>query len=225
MGGCMEQRDGEAVNAIARKLSLWWLHRKANSALIFKRPAQAVAAYREMTAIEPGNEFARIMLGNLLSDMGDHAGAAAELKRLTEISPKNGDAWFNLGYLYDKTDQIEEAERCFRRAVELKPTLDRAWYGLGLVLIRDGRLDAAVEALKQNIKLQPFSPYGYYQLGMTLHHLGRTEEAWKVHGQLAGFEPKFSATLKRDIEQTPSRSLSRPNDNSLPKEETTADAA
>lgn len=225
MGGCMEQRDGEAVNPVVRKLTLWWLHRRANTALIFKRTAQAIDAYRDMTAIEPGNEFARIMLGNLLSEMGDYAGAAAELKRLTELNPKNADAWFNLGYLYDKTDQIGDAERYFRRAVELKPSLDRAWYGLGLVLIRDGRLEAAVDALKQNIKLQPFSPYGYYQLGMTYHHLGRSEEAWKVHARLAGFEPKFSATLKRDIEQTPSRSLPRSNDNSLPKEETAADAA
>jgi hypothetical protein len=39
---------------------------------------------------------------------------------------------------------------------------------------------------------------------MTYHHLGRDEEARRVEEKLRGFEPKFAATLKRDIEQTPS---------------------
>ena len=59
---------------------------------------------------------------------------------------------------------------------------------------------------------------------MTYHHLGRSEDAWKVHEQLTGFEPKFSATLKRDLERTPSRSLSMTSNNSQPKEEITAQA-
>ena len=70
------------------------------------------------------------------------------------------------------------------------------------MLIRDGRLEEAVTALKRTIKLQPFSPYGYFQLGMTYHHLGRSKDAWRLHEQLEGFEPKFSATLKRDLERT-----------------------
>ena len=82
------------------------------------------------------------------------------------------------------------------------PSLDRAWYGLGLVLIRQGRLQEAIVTLQRNIKLQPFSPYGYYQLGMTYHHLGRSVEAWKMYEKLTQFEPKYAATLKRDLEQT-----------------------
>ncbi len=212
------------MSSIATKLTVWWLNRRANAALIFKRNQQAIEAYREMVAIDPGNQFALLMIGNLLAESGDHAKAVDVLKRLTALNPEHADGWFNLGFLLDKTDQLAEAERCFRRAVELKPSLDRAWYGLGLVLIREERLDEAVDALKQNIKLQPFSPYGYYQLGMTYHHLGRSEDAWKVHEQLTGFEPKFSATLKRDLERTPSRSISVVSSNPQPKEEITTQA-
>jgi tetratricopeptide (TPR) repeat protein len=206
------------------KVHLWWLNRRANTALVFKRIPQAIAAYREMLAIDPKYDYARIVLANLLAEAGDHAGAARELERLVQSSPTNADGWFNLGFLHDKADRTAEAERCFRRAVELKPTLDRAWYGLGLVLIRNGRLEEAVDALKQNITLQPFNPYGYYQLGMTYHHLGRSDEAWKVHEQLSGFEPKFSATLKRDLERTVSRASLNSNSTFETKEETTAEA-
>ncbi len=213
------------MSALARTLALWWLNRRANTALIFKRAERAVAAYREMLAVDPRYDYARIMLGNLLSESGDVAGATVELEKLTEVSPDNADGWFNLGFLHDKADRLGDAERCFRRAVALKPMLDRAWYGLGLVLIRDGRLEDAVEALKTNIRLQPFNPYGYYQLGMTYHHLGRTDEAWKVHERLAGFEPKFSATLKRDIERTSPRSGPSPHNDSHQKEDAAAEAA
>jgi tetratricopeptide (TPR) repeat protein len=212
------------MSSIATKLSIWWLNRQAHTALIFKRSEQAIEIYRRMLVLDPSYDEARIMLGNLLADAGDWAGAAQELERLAQVNPDNADGWFNLGFVHDKTDSIAEAERCFRRAVQLRPTHDRAWYGLGLVLIRAGRLEDAVEALKQNIKLQPLSPYGYYQLGMTYHHLGRSDEAAKVVEQLSGFEPKFTATLKRDLERTPSRSKSGPESSSQPKEENTAEA-
>lgn len=221
----MERRDGEAVKPLSTRLAIWWLNRRANTALIFKRTPQAIEAYRAMLRVDPGYDLARIMLANLLAESGDERGASEELERLTQLSPSNADGWFNLGFLHDKADRLGDAERCFRRAVQLKPTLDRAWYGLGLVLIRDGRLEEAVDALKQNVKLQPFNPYGYYQLGMTYHHLGRDDEAWKVHAQLTGFEPSFSATLKRDLEQTQPRSAARSNRDSQPKEETTAAAS
>jgi tetratricopeptide (TPR) repeat protein len=212
------------MTTLVGKLTLWWLNRRANAALIFKRREQAIEAYREMIAVDPSYDFARLMLGNLLAEAGDAAGAVSELERLVQRSPKHADGWFNLGFLHDKADNLAEAERCFGRAVQLKPTLDRAWYGLGLVLIREGRLEEAVEALKQNVKVQPFNPYGYYQLGMTYHHLGRSDEAWKVHKQLSGFEPKFSATLKRDLEQTPSRAQPIPVPTVPPKEESAAEA-
>ena len=212
------------MNGLARTLKLWWLQRRANTALFFKRTPEAVRAFREMLEVDPRNELAGLMLGNVLAEAGDRAGAVAQLEQITATNPSHADAWFNLGFLHDQEDRLADAERCFRRAVELRPSLDRAWYGLGLVLIRDGRLTEAVDALKQTIKLQPFSPYGYYQLGLTYHHLGRSEDAWRVHKQLTGFEPKFSATLKRDIERTVPQAVPAINPSAQIKEEKTADA-
>ena len=76
--------------------------------------------------------------------------------------------------------------------------------GWGWYLYGKGRLQEAIVTLQRNIKLQPFSPYGYYQLGMTYHHLGRSVEAWKMYEKLTQFEPKYAATLKRDLNR-PSR--------------------
>jgi tetratricopeptide (TPR) repeat protein len=95
-----------------------------------------------------------------------------------------------------------------REAARVNPRHDRAWYGLALVLIRKGALAQAVDALEQNIALQPLSPYGFYQLGMTFHHLGRADQAQRMVDRLRQFEPKYAATLERDIQRTVPQCLS-----------------
>jgi tetratricopeptide (TPR) repeat protein len=193
------------VNAVERWLARWWINQRANVAVLFKRNRAAIGCYRALVALEPADEVARSTLGNLLMETGDPLGAAEAFEKLLAINPGNAEAWFNLGYVYEQLERLADAEHCFRRAVALQPSIDRAWYGLGLVLIRGGRLREAIEALKKNVKLQPFSPYGFYQLAMTHHHLGEAEEARRIHDHLKTFEPRYAATLKRDMENTPPR--------------------
>jgi tetratricopeptide (TPR) repeat protein len=189
----------------ASLLMRWWLAAMASVAVFIGAKKRALELYAEIVALDPANLDARATLGNLHAERGDCAAAVAEFEQLVRAHPDHADSWFNLGFLYEQEERLDDAEGCFRRACQLNPQHDRAWYGLGLALIRCGRLGEAVDALKANIKLQPFSPYGYYQLAMTQHHLGSSGEAWRVYEQLKGFEPRYAATLKRDIESTPSR--------------------
>jgi tetratricopeptide (TPR) repeat protein len=212
-----------SMSFIARAITKWWFKRRANVAELLKRDEQAVDAYRAILRIDPADEYARSVLGNLYARIGDRPAAIGEFQELVARHPQHADGWFNLGFIHDQRDELPDAERCFRKALELQPALDRAWYGLGLVLIRQGRLEEAVAALKRNTKLQPFSPYGYYQLGMTYHHLGRKVDAWKMYEQLTQFEPKYAATLKRDLEQTVPQAVSIRND-SQPTEDNSAEA-
>jgi len=207
------------MTAIARLITRIQLRCLAYAAVLFERTPEAIGVYRKLIALAPHDAVARAALGNLYAESGDLTAAVHEFEQLVDIDPLAADAWFNLGFLHDKSEELGAAERCFRKAVELKPSLDRAWYGLGLVLIRDGRLEQAIEALKRTIKLQPFSPYGYYQLAMTYHHLGRGDLAWKLYEQLADFEPKYSAGLKRDLQQTPPRAVARDRDQGLVSKE------
>lgn len=198
-----------SVSVLTRFAIKWWLKRRANFALMLNRNAEATLALRKMLRVDPANVYARSALGNLYARTGDPSTAISEFRELVALHPKHAESWFNLGFLHDQRNELAEGERCFRRAVELAPALDRAWYGLGLVLIREGRLEEAIVTLQRNIKLQPFSPYGYYQLGMTYHHLGRSKEAWKIYEKLTQFEPKYAATLKRDLEQTKPQAVSK----------------
>jgi tetratricopeptide (TPR) repeat protein len=190
-------------------LGLWFdkllLKQRAFGALVFGRRKRALAAYEDITRLDPKDGLAWSTVGNMRMELGDAAGATDAFLRLLEAHPNDADSWFNLGYIYEQREQLGEAERCFRRALDLNDKLDRAWYGLGLALIRLDRLREAIDALQKNIKLQPFSPYGYYQLAMTLHHLGESDDAWRTYEQLKTFEPRYAATLKKDMESTRAR--------------------
>lgn len=191
------------MSAAGNWFAAFWLRQQIWVAVLLGRRRRSVELMRELLRVVPDDAESRNALGNLLVEIGEPAAAVGQFVQLVERRPDNAEAWFNLGYIHESRDDLANAERCFRRALALNAKIDRAWYGLGLTLIRAGRLDEAVEAMTKNIELQPFSPYGYYQLGMTYHHLGRRDEALRVEERLRGFEPKFAATLKRDIEQTP----------------------
>jgi Flp pilus assembly protein TadD len=203
-----------------------WLRMTAFAALLLGMKRRALEAYEQMARLDPKDIVAWATVGNMRMESGDSAGAVDAFLHLLEVRPGHADSWFNLGYIYEQRNDEADAERCFRRAVELSPNHDRAWYGLGLVLIRGGRLTEAIDSLKQNIKLQPFSPYGYYQIAMTYHHLGDSGEAWRNYEKLKNFEPRYAATLKRDIEQTRpqlrSGQPSSPSDSLSTKEAITA---
>lgn len=191
------------MNLLAGMLHRWWLGSQAAVALIFGAKASACALYERIVLLYPGDTKALSSVGNLRMQAGDSAGAVEIFSDLVRRQPDDANAWFNLGYVHEKRDELEPAEHCMREAMRANAKHDRAWYGLALVLIRKGELAAAVSALEQNILLQPMSPYGYYQLGMTLHHLGRVDESRRIAERLRQFEPKYAATLERDIARTP----------------------
>lgn len=199
------------MNRFQRTLLRWWLNVRANAAMLLGAQSVAQSLYERMVELDPTDAVALSSLGNLRMDAGDSLGAASAFVDLVECCPDNADGWFNLGFIYEQREDLVAAERCFREAVRLDRKLDRAWYGLALVLIRTHRLVEAVDALRTNIKLQPMSPYGYYQLGMTQHHLGNTSEAQRIVEELRHFEPRYAATLARDIEQTPPLTANYPS--------------
>ena len=186
-------------------LSKWWMSGLAATAIVLGRKRRALELYERIVELVPRDSDARSTVGNLKMELGDRRGAIDAFEELLARDARNAGAWFNLGYLYDHGEENAQAERCFKAAVEFDAKLDRAWYGLGLVLIREGRLHEAIAALKRTTKLQPFSPYGFYQLAMTHWHLGESENAWSIQRELSRFEPRFAATLKRDLEHAAPR--------------------
>ena len=192
----------KTLNPLVRWAIRLCLNAQASIALIAGRRLAAARMFEQMIELNPDDAAALSSLGNLRMQAGDSVAAIRALTELSGRRPLDANAWFNLGFVHEKRDELADAERCMREAVRLNARHDRAWYGLALVLIRNGELAPAAAALEHNIALQPLSPYGFYQLGLTYHHLGRADKAQRMVDRLRQFEPKYAATLERDILRT-----------------------
>lgn len=190
------------MDFMTRLATRWWHGSIAAVGILFGAKRHALNRYLAILESDPNSAVAWATVGNLLMELGERDAALDAFRQLVARHPRNAEAWFNLGYILEQGDDLADAEKSFRHAVDFKPSIDRAWYGLGLVLVRAGRLQEAVPVFRKTIELQHFSPYGYYQLGMTLHHLGQPAEARRIVDELRKFEPRYAATLERDISQT-----------------------
>jgi tetratricopeptide (TPR) repeat protein len=128
------------------------------------RPADAVAAYEEMTRVAPDRPDAWLALGGLYADQGDLKKSEAAYAKVTELDPSSAyQTFYNLGVLIaNRTNRGEtdtrRAVEAFRKAVEIKPDYAAAHKQLGLLLIETGDRPAAARALEQYLAHQPNAP-------------------------------------------------------------------
>src|SRR5688572_6527020 len=111
------------------------------------RHAEAEAACRRIVEAFPSNANAHHLLGVLLGERGETAGAIASLERAVRFAPKDAGAWMNLGVVTMKVD-ASRAEACFRRVVQLAPTAIAARGNLATLFHEAGRYDDAQEQLE-----------------------------------------------------------------------------
>lgn len=91
---------------------------------------EAMRAYGEALARDPGHARANINLGRLLHEAGDVAGAADRYRRAMATEPENAVAAYNLGVALEDRGDVEEAIGLYRRAVRLAPDHADAHYNL-----------------------------------------------------------------------------------------------
>jgi len=65
---------------------------------------------------------ARLLLGSILAQSGDLAGAEAEYTRVTQLDGQNAEAHFQLGELYDKNGDTVKARAEWRKTIRIDPT-------------------------------------------------------------------------------------------------------
>jgi tetratricopeptide (TPR) repeat protein len=88
-----------------------------------QRYRAAVAPAREYLREHPNAWRLRLVLANLLSGLGDYAGAVGELEQVVTLEPDHVLGHYALGVLYrDRLHEPERADQAFRTYLELDPT-------------------------------------------------------------------------------------------------------
>jgi protein O-GlcNAc transferase len=154
------------------------------------RWAEAESAYRQLLAIDPGNEGAGQMLAFIEHRSGRSDQAEARLRGLIASQPGNAGHYNALGSIL-ADGRTDEAVDVFRIASSLEPQNPQILHNLGTTLMRGGRPGEAVEAFQRALQLRDDLPPVYGGLGNALRALGRTAEAVSAYRRAVsmGYRP------------------------------------
>ena len=130
--------------------------------------ATAIAEYQKALAIDPDDTTAHNNLANVLSVVGDFAGASAQYEWLLNHNSAGADpvaAMTNYGLLLGQEavrrhdpKMSDGAHRLLEEAIATRPDYARAHYILGIWNLAFGSRDAAIRQFKIALQLHPDSP-------------------------------------------------------------------
>lgn len=121
------------------------------------RWAEAVEAYRRVTALDPGYAAAWNNLGLLHHRMGEYAQAKELYARALAADPVCVEAAYNLGALQDDLGDPRAALFWYRRALAVRPDYADAHFNLASALERLGQAEEARRHWSRYLELDPES--------------------------------------------------------------------
>lgn len=115
----------------------------------------AEKALRACLAVAPAFGPALSLMGDLLFDKRDLAGALDCFVASVRLRPDDGRLWNNIAITQLGLGHFEEAEAAARRARTLEPESAIAWLNLGRALAARTRRDEALGAVQESLRLDP----------------------------------------------------------------------
>ena len=153
--------------------------------------ADAIAAFREATQLNPQLAPAHYNLGLALRQTGELQAAADAFYQATQADPDFALAFANLGAALLEGNNLEQAQAYLSKAIELDPNLGVAYYNYGLVLSEQGKLENAIAAFQQAMQLSQNAPEPAYHLGMIYWQQGEIEAAKKLLQRAIKISPQY----------------------------------
>lgn len=150
---------------------------------------------RRALASAPSYADARLALGNLELDSGEHEAARQAFEAVATARPERMEAWTGLGLARQAAGDVEGAVDALRRACAASPSSALAQFNLAVALQQARRYDEAREAYRNSLALDPASPEALHNYGLLLSELGQEELAlgsWRAAiAANRAFEPAY----------------------------------
>ena len=140
------------------------------------KPEEAIAAYRQASALRPQDPEPHLAAGSLLEKENKFSDAETEYKQALALDPTS-DALAGLATLYMRGHRFVEAEEYLRKLVAAQPGNAAAHVQLGRVLAAEGKNDVAVVELEVGVKLAPADASVQRDLADTYLAAGKNEQA------------------------------------------------
>ncbi|HAA92407.1 MAG: hypothetical protein CMM48_17695 [Rhodospirillaceae bacterium] len=150
---------------------------------------RAAGLYRNVLAHVPDNPDALHLLGVVILQQGDPAGAIESIERSLAADSENPQALDHLATALQELGRFEEAATALEKALEMVPEFAEAWFNLGNARESFGEFSGAIEAYQKAISLEPEFVEAHANLGSAYVEDRRFEDALLALEQALTLEP------------------------------------
>ena len=141
---------------------------QANLLMHARRPAEAIALYRQALRVAPDAALIHYNLGNALAASGALADAIAAYRRALRLEPGFPAAHANLGNALWDSSQLEAAITHVQQAIALDPAFAGSYVNLGKMLCVLGLVAEGLNYLQRGVQLAPGNAEAWFTLGHAL---------------------------------------------------------
>jgi tetratricopeptide (TPR) repeat protein len=139
------------------------------------RKQEGLAMLQDLAHRFPGDALARLGLGMMLTNLGDHSGAQRELRQAIRHNPFLPDAYRALGVALHKEGRVRPAIRALETCLECEDSFE-AHLLLADMLSCEGEHEHAIEHYDVAVEMQPEHAIAHCGLGASLLLTGDVEE-------------------------------------------------
>lgn len=140
---------------------------------------EAEKLYRAAIADNPRDAVAHNLLGMVLQQTGDLAGALGKIEQALALDPAYAQAFNNRGIVRQAQGETGAAIEDYRRAIALKPDFAKAQVNLGSALEREARREEALACYEAAIALEPDYAEAQWNRALVLLAQGNFHEGWQ----------------------------------------------
>jgi tetratricopeptide (TPR) repeat protein/glycosyltransferase involved in cell wall biosynthesis len=159
------------------------------------RANDAIAAYREVLALDPTLAAAMNNLGALLASTGQRTEALGLFQRAVATDPTYAEARNNLGIALASAGRHADAIEHFIAAVTQEPGRSVWWNNLGNSCVECFRFDQALDAYDRAIAIDAASADVWSNRGLALRGLRRADDAIASFQRALSVDPRFANAL------------------------------
>ena len=191
-----QKRDAEALAELDRVATdnIASLTLRAKLRMNFARPADAVADYDRIVALDPMSWEAWNNRGIALDQLERYDDALKSYDRALGLQPNDDNVLHNRGAVLICLKRFDEALPLFERLVTTDPERADNWACRGAALASLNRIEEALTSFEKGLELDPVSLRALNGKGMALTALGRVAGAIAVYKTAVEHHPSNPMT-------------------------------